>query len=286
MESLVFTNAKGQSVAFGDAAPYVLYKIENTGGADTDVQLQKSPFQQGKTLRDISYQERPIPVEFVILGENEEDVFKKRSEISAILNPLLGEGKLTYKFDGGEKEIIAVPETSPTFKGSPEDSGQCLNALVTFVSPDPFWMDIYECKDELSYLMGGMQFGLKIPTTFSYRGKKKKVVNSGDVDTPIEIEFYGPGTNPTVANETTGEFIKVKKELADGEILKIDTSFGEKKVEIKKLDGNVENAFGYIDLDSIFWGLAPGDNILSYESLNDSQKAKVKIKFKNRYIAV
>ena len=49
---------------------------------------------------------------------------------------------------------------------------------------------------------------------------------------------------------------------------------------------NGDNAFHYIDLDSTFWCLLPGENILSYESNNDSIKTIVIVKWKNRYIGL
>ena len=64
-----------------------------------------------------------------------------------------------------------------------------------------------------------------------------------------------------------------------GEMPKI--YFGEKYVRI-----NGENAFHYIDLDSVFWQLDPGENILSYQSNNDSIKTRVIVKWKNRYIGL
>jgi hypothetical protein len=111
-------------------------------------------------------------------------------------------------------------------------------------------------------------------------------MNKGDVITPIRIEFYGPASNPSIINETINEFIKVNKELEEDEILIVDTSFGNKKVMIQKGDKTIENAFGYIDLDSSFWQLAVGKNIIRYTSDDDSEKARVKISYKNRYIGV
>ncbi len=286
MEKIIFVNSKGVSIQIGDTAPFILYKIEGTGGSKADIQMNKSPFQQGKTYIDTLMDYRTLSLEIVILAKDEMEQFERRKQLNSIFNPLLKEGTLTYQYDGGEKSIGVVMESSPIFKDSPENPLGQLHCLITLYAPSPFWLDTFIEGEELSYLMGGFQFGLKIPTTFSYRGKKKKVINIGDVDTPVTIEFYGPGANPTIRNETTGEFIKVRKELLEGEILRIDTSFGNKKVEIERLDGSTENAFGYIDLDSVFWSLNSGENILSYESLNDSQKTKVKITFKNRYIGV
>ncbi|MEJ1731230.1 phage tail family protein, partial [Escherichia coli] len=65
------------------------------------------------------------------------------------------------------------------------------------------------------------------------------------------------------------------------DVLTVSTTFGEKYVRI-----NGENAFHYIDLDSTFWQLVPGENILSYASNNDSINTKVIVKWKNRYIGL
>jgi hypothetical protein len=64
-------------------------------------------------------------------------------------------------------------------------------------------------------------------------------------------------------------------------VLTISTEFGRKYVKI-----NGENAFHYIDLDSSFWSLVPGENILSYKSNNDSINTKVKVTWKNRYLDI
>jgi hypothetical protein len=134
--------------------------------------------------------------------------------------------------------------------------------------------------------MGGLNFRLKIPTTFSYRGFKNKVMNDGEVKAPVNIIFYGPAKNPTVTNVTTGEFIGITKELKENEKLIIDTSFDNKLIEIEDAEGNRKNALGYIDLASVFWSLDLGLNILSYTSNNDSIKTKVLVKWKNRYTGV
>ena len=97
--------------------------------------------------------------------------------------------------------------------------------------------------------------------------------------TPVEIEFTGPAINPTVTNLTTGELMKVNRLLDANDVLEISTAFGDKYVKI-----NGQNAFHYIDLDSTFWQLQPGDNILSYTSNNDSINTKVIVKWKNRYV--
>jgi len=123
--------------------------------------------------------------------------------------------------------------------------------------------------------MGGLKFGLSLPTSFSSRGFKRKANNEGDVETPVLIEFKGPAVNPT------GEYIKIKRDLGEQDVLTLSTEFGQKYVRI-----NGENAFHYIDLASTFWQLKPGENILSYSSNNDSINTRVAVRWKNRYLGV
>ena len=105
------------------------------------------------------------------------------------------------------------------------------------------------------------------------------VVNMGDVETPVKIEFQGPATNPKIENRTTGEYIQVQRNLSLGDTLLLTTDFGAKRVEI-----NGVNAFHYIDLNSVFWQLRPGDNIVEYSSDEPTEPAAVVISYRNRYV--
>jgi hypothetical protein len=92
--------------------------------------------------------------------------------------------------------------------------------------------------------------------------------------------------NPTVKNNTTGEFVKINREIDATQILIISTEFGKKKVEIKAADGAITNAFNYIDLDSTFFQLQPGNNEIEYLTNNSDKASKVIIRYQNRYVGV
>lgn len=137
--------------------------------------------------------------------------------------------------------------------------------------------------------VGGLAFPLSLPMMFSGRSSMlyKIIHNDGDVETPVMFEFLGETTNPKVINIDTGEFIKVNRTLQNNEILIVSTEFGNKKVILKdKVTGQETNAFGYIDLDSTFFELKPGNNLMSYDADAGKENAKVKIYWKNRYLGV
>lgn len=283
MDSIVITNQNGESITLGNQAPYFLETIDGVGEVPVAIESQKAPKQDGSTYLDNVLDNRAISIEGTIITKGDPGaVLKARRLMQRVLNPKLGEVTITYQQGGRVKEIVGIVETTPVFPGGQGSKGLFYQKfLIYLICHEPFWLDPYFESREMSYLMGGIRFKLFLPTLFSYRGFKRRAFNGGDVAAPVEIEFKGPAVNPTVSNLTTGEFITVNRELADDDVLTISTAFGKKYVRI-----NGENAFHYIDLNSVFWSLAPGENILSYQSNNDSIKTRVVVRWKNRYVGL
>ncbi|MGG1534507.1 phage tail family protein [Brevibacillus agri] len=282
MRKLTFTNARGESVTLGNSAPFLVTKLEGAGPAT--IQSQKSPYQDGVTYLESLMEPRHLTLEGAILAKTGDAIFANRRTLSGVFNPKLGPGTLRYEYDGGVKEIQAVADGAVVF---PDRSGMPTQRfLINLLCPQPFWLDTFTTGKEMSYLAGGLSFPLRLGTNFSNRGFQMNFRNEGDVSTPIRFKFFGPAINPTVTNVTTGEFIRVKRELLEGDYLEVDTSFGNKRVEIVREDGSRENAFHYIDLASTFFSLVPGANKLEYSSSDDSTRAKVQITYRNRYVGI
>lgn len=283
MQEIIITNLNGESLTLSNQAPYFLETLEGAGEVPVAIESQKAPYQDGSTYIDNTLENRAISIEGMIITKIDPAfVLEARRKMQRVLNPKLGEVTITYHQRDQVREIKGLAETTPVFPGGQGSKGLYYQKfLLHLLCHQPFWLDTYFESREMSYLMGGIQFKLSLPTGFSSRGFKRKAVNKGDVATPVTIEFKGPAVNPTVTNETTGEFIMVNRELEEEDILSISTAFGEKYVRI-----NGENAFHYIDLDSIFWQLQSGNNILSYASNNDSIKTRVVVKWKNRYVGL
>lgn len=279
----MITNKNGESITLGNQAPYFLETIDGVGEVPVSIENQKAPKQDGSTYLGNVLDNRAISIEGTIITKGDPAaVLAARRLMQQVLNPKLGKVTITYHQGNQVKEIIGIAETTPVFPGGQGSKGLYYQKfLLHLICHEPFWIDTYFESREMSYLMGGIQFKLRLPTTFSYRGFKRRAINNGDVPTPVEIEFKGPAINPTVSNETTGEFIKVNRELQEDDVLTISTAFGKKFVLI-----NGQNAFHYIDLDSIFWQLVPGENLLSYTSNHDSIKTRVMVKWKNRYVGL
>jgi Phage tail protein len=285
MQRVVYTNSRGQSVELKSSAPFLLQSIDGLGDVDADIQTQKSPFQDGSTYIDSVLQERAISLEIVIIASDKPTLLQQRQYLASVFNPKLGQGILRYENGEVVREIEAVPDGVPVFPSGRENRGLVFQkALVNLLCPNPFWKST-EITEEptfeplFSFPFEGMfQIGIQRDARI--------IVNDGDAPAPLQIEFHGPAVNPIIINKTTGEFIKVNQTLQEGEVMKIDTTPGNKSVYFIQPDGTVRNVFNWIDLNSTFFQLVVGENEIEYSADSDIQGAIVNISYNKLYNAV
>lgn len=289
MEKITFTNSRGQTVELGEAAPYILTKIEGLGGVGTDVQTQKSPFQNGETYIGNQLEPRSLSMEITIVSNSEDDIVAKRRQLLQAFNPTLGEGTLLYEFGSLRREIKAISDSAPTFPDAGSFKTLQQPALIQLYCANPFWFEKAAHDEEMAEWVGGLTFPLRLPMTFASRSSKQSTVirNDGDVETPVTFEFLGPAANPRITNETTGEYIQINREITADERLIVTTGFGNKTVILKEMTaGRESNAFNWIDLGSTFFQLGIGDNLISYNAGTSQKNAKVWVKWRNQYVGV
>ncbi|MCM3291819.1 phage tail family protein [Paenibacillus sp. MER 180] len=283
MQKVTFVNARGESVVFGASGSFILTTIEGTGGVPADIKSTKSPYQDGSSFVDVQLSDRSISIAGAIIATTQQIMYERRRELARILNPKLGPGKLVYSNDARSYAIDAISDESPVFS---ERHVTHQLFRLSFIANDPYWRDENQTVKGLRFESGGLTFPLRTPTQFAFSAYRGTFTNSGDVESPVEIRYRGPATNPIVESETTGEFIKVNYELTEHDTLIINTAFGNKRVEVLQADGSRKNVFHWIDLGSSFFQLVPGKNVLKYSSdkESDRQAATVTIYWHNRYL--
>lgn len=279
---ITFINSRGDSVVLDHGSPFFINKIEGLGDVDADIQTQKAPKQDGSTYIDSIFEERFIPIEVAVRKDYEAN----KQILSRVFNPKLGEGLLIYENKGLKREIKATSEHVPVFPDNRPRRTKM--ALIDLLCPNPYWLT-EEQVDQLVVWEGGLEFPLQLPTFFAQQSesKAKILLNEGDVETPILVVFNGPATAPiSIINKTTGEHITVNQSLLAGERLEINTAFGQKRVTKVLADGTRQNAFHFITLDSTFFNLEQGNNLIDYSTGEDYERAAVSITWRNRYLAV
>jgi len=282
----------GAGVVFELAYPYLIGSPRGTGGVQADVITAASPLLPGKPVYNMALADRTITFYIHIKGKDRREMYAERKRLAGLLAPYNGvqwdrPGRLYYQNDDGVFWIDAIPIASPEFGDRVIKNYN--RTELKFQCPDPFWKAVVERFAELRYGASAFRFPFRFKPSvnFGSYGYRQTVNNAGQVAAPLLIKIRGTDMeNPTVINKRTGEFIRVVLPINDGDTLLINTSFWDRKVELEHADGARENAYHYIDLDSTFFQMLPGKNVLDYNSDVGNENATVQITWSEHYAGV
>lgn len=284
-ESLLLSNVGG------DTEDILLSHIEGLGHPGATSQKSQGVSQDGENAEDALLDPRNIKVDITIRTRSREKLYELRRRIYRIINPKTynknsgkkGELLLYYTNDYKKYRIYARVEDSVDF------NARFLNhdkATISFLCVDPYWLDA-EGKDiDIKSIKGGLTFPLTLPSCFSSVSFYREIENIGDEEVSIQIEYTGPASNPKITNETTGEYIKVNMEIGENEKLIINTAEGKETVNLITPHGT-KDVYNNIDLNSTFFKLIVGKNLIKYSSDAETSKDSVRIiDYSNKYVGV
>lgn len=281
MNKIVFSfDCNGERIVLQEPL-FGIVDYEGLESTDYELEVLKNINHIGGKMKKKKILPRLITIEFDYL-ENDEKKSQMRQTLIRFFSPFRS-GNLTIDYMG---IVRTIQYEVSGFKISSKNIYEGLSCLLELSCLDPLFQDVIENGEQISTWIGGWRWKFKLPFRMKQRGEpQKNIINEGDVETPVEIEFHGPAVNPKIINHSTGEFIRIKKEITSDEVLYINTAFGKKRVEIIR-NGTREDAFDYIDLDSRFFSLRPGDNVIEYQSENGLAPQSVQIYYYNRYLGV
>lgn len=275
---IIRLESNGKSIELGKNN-FKIISVEGLESSDYEISISNNLFTDGGRVNKRSIKPRPIVIEFDFIDlENSEEM---RQFLIGFFNPKRP-GKLFVNNSGIERSIDYEVEN---FKNKRESLFEPINCIVDLICPKPHFNDL-KIGDEISTWIGGWKFKFKLPFRFKQKGEpRKNIINQGHLETPIKIIFKGPAVNPRITNISTGEFIQVNRTLTSDDTLYINTENGNKTVEIEK-DGIKKNAFNYINLDSTFFKLQVGDNLIEYSTENNLDPQSVQIIHRNKFLGV
>ena len=288
MQRMRYQNAQGAEIVFDFAAPYIFWKISGIELPPVDPIGTQASGQHGYTLHSILLSSRIVRLTGHVHGVSGiPAMYEARKRLNAVCNPLLGLGTLVYENDAGAWQISAFCAGNPYAEKIKEI--QTLD--VTFECPSPFWQNTVQDAVLLAYVEGGLEFPLVTPGEFGTLGYQALIDNDSDALTPLEFYIDGGSTNPVITNTTTGEFIKLSKNLLPSDKLYINTDPEHVEVSLITIDPYTnkekrENAYGYLTFDSVPFQLVPGRNELIFRSDDENKQVRIRIYFHKRFVGV
>ena len=290
-EKLIYTNSRGESVLFSPTSiTHCNISNDVTGISDVKNTLftTSSMNQHGETYLGQKFDVRDISIDGNINSTNKDKVLDIRRKMQKILNPEL-DGTLTYIYGDFTRVIDCKAEDAPIFTRKKVFT----QFAVSLTCLSPFWREEKESKEDIASWVSSFEFELEIDNTdgieFGYREPSVivDVYNDGDVATDMRIAFSATGTlsNPILLNVDTGEFIRVNTTMLAGDVIEVNTKYGEKGATLTR-GGVKTNYFRYVDVDSTFMQLAIGDNIFRYDAETGNDALEVTIYHSDKYLGV
>lgn len=281
MEKIIFSLSRNGKTIVLDEPEYGVIDYSGLEATDYDLEKTVNTNYIGERLKRKKILSRLISISADWLGQDDEKS-AKRQELIAFFSPF-SSGTLTVNYMGVERTIEYEVEA---FKINTVNLHETLDFQADLICMDPMFQDVLQTGDSIATWIRGWKWKFTLPFKMKERGEpQKNIINTGHVETPVEIYFHGPAVNPSIKNITTGETIRIIRELTTDDVLYINTGFRQKKVEIIR-NGARTDAFDYIDLSSRFFSLQVGDNVIEYASENGLAPQNVEIYYKNRYLGV
>lgn len=268
----------------------LLSHIEGLGIPSSTSQKSQGVVQDGCNAEDTLLDTRQIKLEVTIRTQNREKLYELRRKIIRIINPKTynketdkrGELLIYYENDYKKYRIYGRVEDNIDFSQRKNNSDK---TTISFLCIDPYWLDEKDSFIDIKSVNGGLHFPLSLASKFATTTFYKVVENKGDVEAPVKIEYEGPAVNPRITNETTGEYIQVNMEIAEKEKLIINTAEGQETVNLVT-PHETKDVYNNIDLNSTFFKLIIGNNLIKYSSDAESSKDRVSLTYSNKYVGV
>lgn len=258
-----------------------------TGGEDADMVTTQVWNQHGNTPTNAFMEAFEGELVFAIFtkGMSPEEIKNARRKVADICNPLNGILRMEVTLNNNEtfnRDITFV--SAPIFPTGHENRNRAWQKVqLLYSANNPFWYSQNEIVESFQGVEPLFTFPFELPgVIFGNVIPNKIAVNEGQVQAPVIIEINGYCINPEIKNATTGEFIRFKDlTMNTGDKLIIDTSFGQKRVEL-----NGENVFNKLDFSSTFFNLKIGENSIDFSDETGSQEARISFIYKNLYITI
>lgn len=213
---------------------------------------------------------RNISISGWIIGKSEQEIFSKKDTLSKTINPF---NDLRIQF--GEYGIDCRAETNVSFsKSYKENNDRMCKFLIKLLCPFP----LFNKNSDISYTLVEERGAFRMPWVITDKtilswveaSTLTDVVNEGPIPVGVRIVLTAKGVvnNPTIILVETQEKAKLNKVMTDGETIEISSQ--KERYVIGTINGVTENYLDYLDYDSTWLQLKPGENRIAIKTYNDS----------------
>ncbi len=278
---IVYKNDIG-TVEFSLSSRIVIEKIASLTQQNVEFETTASNREIGEKLEHQKVNPKTITIRGTILGKCD----AIREQMTHVIAPL-AEGKLIFN---------DTYELNVHVKASPDIERYARNAKFSFslYAPYPYWQKAEKAQTTLIGLKGLFSFPWNIsdpePFMFSEYVETGYVTVHNHGEAPARwtavLHALDEVVKPKIYNMETGEYVRILRTMAEGEQITISTEGDELTVTITAADGTTSDGFQYLDVESIPFKLAVGENYIKTDAEENTVALRASISFHPAYVGV
>lgn len=264
-----YVNSNGGTLIFEYNHGYLINKPDGIDRVAINLSHEQSINQVGSTVNSKTVQPRPVTISGILVGDEQPE---RKEQLLAVVRPDIA-GRLYADDYYLDVHVVATPtiESSPRFS----------HFQFSLIAPYPYWQKEAKTALDLHGVQKLFRFPVNLTKLYRFGTLQKmqfmNVVNDGQLPTPFTFTMLANDTvkNPKIINVTTGEELIINKTLIVAEKIVVETTHGVTNV-VSSVDGNIRGA---LDLDSTFFRLTIGNNVLKLEAESGVDQLEVKVSF-------
>lgn len=237
--------------------------------------------QNGRTITSRHLSVRDVNIEGHIIADSFEDMKRKKADLQRIILPTRD---FWLVVDDAYRIRLTASTTLQYSKHWYEHNDILTTFTIEAIANNPFFETIQEKVANIGEWIPTFHFLYWNPVgekfTFGRRMQSKSVTVNNECEVPVGIIINlsatgGTVVDPVISNPATGEYFRVYTTMSSGDLIRINTNYGEKSVE------NVttgENLMPSLDFASTWLQMEPGASTFRYdydESSTGSIKCEV-----------
>lgn len=269
----------GPEINMGYLPPFYFTHLGDS--VQSSAETVKTPRREGVSTVYLTVGGRSINIEGKVRGVGAEALANleyREMQLMSAFDPG-GFGTLIAHGLTGSYRIRCRPLASPTFG---RRAARVRTFDIDLASDSPFWEENDERVHEIGKSVALWTFPWRLPTTFGYYYKSAKIVNSTHREIRPIIEIRSTSEFVRVRNVTTSKLVEITMAIGEGQKMVVDCD--RMRVTLHRdIDGiwrETADVTNCITLDSEFWTLVPGENVVKVENEMQEEQPLALIRYR------
>lgn len=262
MFTLICENSRGQQINLTKCQDYIVTKVDGLTPTTASINTTKVALGDGAIYNSSVVNERNIVITLYITG----DIERNRQRLYSVFKTK----QMCKVYFKNQHRNVYTEGYVESFEVTIFDKKQMVQ--ISILCPSAYLTNADQKEYAFSWTNDGFEFPFSIEESGVEFGTIEhistiNVYNDGDIDTGITIEMRANGTvlNPVLINTQTGEKMAINYSLSSGDIVRITTYRGYKRIYLTH-EGVTTNIINRLSNDSSWFTVIVGDNIFAYEA--------------------